>query len=67
MVLSSTILSIDAGSNNPAIATVGLDQPFFVLKTPMLVLDQAKRYVTMRQRKHGLTDSSDYASNCFKW
>ena len=47
-------LGIDAGSNNPAIATVGLDQYANMLKdADAELLDQAKRYEKMQQRKHG--------------
>ena len=42
---SSTIFGIDAGSNNPAIATVGLDQYANMLKdADAELLDQGKRY-----------------------
>ena len=52
-------LGIDAGSNNPAIATVGLDQYANMLKdADAELLDQAKRYEKYAAAQAWLTDSS---------
>ena len=52
-------LGIDAGSNNPAIATVGLDQYANMLKDADAELfDQAKRYEKYAAAQAWLTDSS---------
>ncbi|MBS5754223.1 MAG: peptide ABC transporter substrate-binding protein [Streptococcus parasanguinis] len=55
----SYYLGIDAGSNNPAIATVGLDQYANMLKdADAELLDQAKRYEKYAAAQAWLTDSS---------
>ena len=52
-------LGIDAGSNNPAIATVGLDQYANMLKdADAELLDQGKRYEKYAAAQAWLTDSS---------
>ena len=52
-------LGIDAGSNNPAIAAVGLDQYANMLKdADAELLDQAKRYEKYAAAQAWLTDSS---------
>ena len=55
----SYYLGIDAGSNNPAIAAVGLDQYANMLKdADAELLDQAKRYEKYAAAQAWLTDSS---------
>ena len=55
----SYYLGIDAGSNNPAIVAVGLDQYANMLKdADAELLDQAKRYEKYAAAQAWLTDSS---------